>query len=267
MWVEFGQPHRDGDREIWVAQSHPGNCSNRWTVTLHGCCSPYLASCWRLDSALVAPFRVLSDPLLCTVGMIVYLPWLGGCGPRAAPAMACCGRPFRFLPTLLSFCKSSSPRAYQHPWVVVLFVTAAGVGAGSGVVGGGDSREKRLSASSLPRRLSDEAGAGVGGRGSPSSEFDTTPRRRLLSALRLDAEITPRDFAAGPATARDRTLRSCGLPFSLLLALGCPCLDFKPVQPCPYTCCGVWKQFTMLCPGWHGEGCSAVCTAVRCTLR
>ncbi len=124
---------------------------------------------------------------------------------------------FRFLHQFSLFVKFIAPLSLTHPvpavcvCVCVFFAgTAAGVGAGSGVVVGGDSREKRLSASSLPRRLSDEAGAGIGGRGSPSSEFDTTPRRRLLSALRLDAEITPRDFAAGPATARDRTWRVVG---------------------------------------------------------
>ncbi len=106
---------------------------------------------------------------------------------------------------------------------------------------GGDVREKRASASSLPRRLSEEAG--LGGRGSPSSEFDTTPRRRLLSALRLDAEITPRDFAAGPATARDRTwpapnrlgfLDSSGLRPSFKLSGGHPsCSPSSPPPPTP----------------------------------
>ena len=68
-----------------------------------------------------------------------------------------------------------------------------------------DARERRSSLSSVPRRMSEEYSSASTDRVSPSSEFDATPRRRLMSALRMDAEITPRDFAAPPLTARDRT--------------------------------------------------------------
>ncbi len=71
---------------------------------------------------------------------------------------------------------------------------------------GASTAERRTSASSLPRRLSDEmASVSISGRSTPPGDVDATPRRRLLSALRMDAEITPREFSLGPLTSRDRT--------------------------------------------------------------